>query len=54
MTCTKQQYKKKQRNKIRISGDSAYFKRASDKRWKGPRKVLGQDGQQVLVKYVCS
>ena len=24
---------------------------ANDKRWKGPRKVPGQDGQQVLVKY---
>ena len=35
-----------------ISGDSAYFKRANDKQWKGPGKVLGQDRQQVLVKYV--
>ena len=34
-----------------ISGDSVYFKRAHDKRWKGSGKVLGQDGQQVLVKY---
>ena len=34
-----------------ISGDSVYFKRANDKQWKGPRKVLGQDRQQALVKY---
>ena len=34
-----------------VSSDSVYFKRVNDKQWKGPRKVLGQDGQQVLVKY---
>ena len=33
-----------------VSGDSAYFKRTNDKRWRGPGKVLQQDGQQVLVK----
>ena len=27
------------------------FKRAHEKRWRGPGKVLGQDGQQVLIKY---
>ena len=45
-------------NKIRTSGDAKYItgdivyhKRANDRRWKGTDSVLGQDGQQVLVKH---
>ena len=45
-------------NNIRTSGDtkyvpgkSVYLKRANDKRWKRPGKVLKQDRRQVLVKY---
>ena len=34
-----------------ITGDKVYYKRANDRRWKCPAIVLGQDGQQVLVKY---
>ena len=34
-----------------LLGDSAYIKRANEKRWRGPGKVLGQDGQLVLIKY---
>ena len=34
-----------------VTGDSVYFKKVDEKRWRGPGKVLGQDGQQVLVKY---
>ena len=34
-----------------VTGDKVYFKRADSKRWRGPAVVLGQDGQQVLVKY---
>ena len=34
-----------------LTGDSVYFKRAHGKRWRGPGKVLGQDRQQVLIKY---
>ena len=34
-----------------ITGDSVYFKKINEKRWRGPGKVLGQEGQQVLVKY---
>ena len=34
-----------------LSEDSVYFKRANEKRWRGPGKVLGQDGQLVLIKY---
>ena len=37
-----------------ITGDSVYFKCVGERRWRGPRKVLGQDGQQVLVKYRSS
>ena len=33
------------------TGDTVYFKRADEKKWRGPAKVLGQDGQQVLLKY---
>ena len=34
-----------------ITGDSFYFKRANERRWREPGKVLGQDGHQVQVKY---
>ena len=32
-------------------GESVYYKRADSKKWKGPGKVIGQDGQQVLIKH---
>ena len=32
-----------------VSGDSVYLERANDKLWKGLGKVLGQEGQQVLM-----
>ena len=35
---------------IFLTGDSAYYKRAPDRRSKGSAKVLGKNGQQVLVK----
>ena len=34
-----------------FTGDSVYYKRASSRSWHGPCKVLGQDGQQVLLKH---
>ena len=34
-----------------IAGDSVFYKRKDSKEWKGPGKVIGQDGQQVLVKH---
>ena len=37
-----------------ITGDSVYFKCVSERQWRGPGKVLGQDGQQFLVKYGSS
>ena len=33
-----------------LTGDCVYFKRAHKNQWRGPGKVLGQDGQ-VLIKY---
>lgn len=33
-----------------VTGDSVYYKRMDSREWHGPAKVLGQDGQQVLVK----
>ena len=34
-----------------FTGDSVYYKRADSRKWKGPGKVIGQDGQQVLIKH---
>ena len=36
---------------IFVTGDSVYYKRASDRRWRGQAKDLEKDGQQVLVKH---
>ena len=33
-----------------ITGDTVYYKRVNSKEWHGPAKVLGQDGQQVIIK----
>ena len=33
-----------------VSGDSVYFKRPNEGSWHGPGRVLGQDGQQILIK----
>ena len=37
-----------------VTRDTVYFKRVGERRWRGPGKVLGQNGQQVLVKYGSS
>ena len=38
-------------NDVKYScGDSVYYKRDKARQWKGPEIVIGQDGQQVLVK----
>ena len=34
-----------------FSGDKVYYKRDDSSCWHGPGKVLGQDGQQILVKH---
>ena len=34
-----------------ITGDRVYYKRLANRKWCGPAVVLGQDGQQVLVKH---
>ena len=36
---------------IYTTGDSVYYKRLDSKRWKGPAKVLGKDGHQILIKH---
>ena len=33
------------------SGDSIYFKREDNLKWKGPDKVIGQDGKVVFIRY---
>jgi hypothetical protein len=39
-------------NDVKYScGDSVYYKRDKACQWKGPGTVIGQDGQQVLVKH---
>ena len=35
---------------IFTTGDDVYYKRNDSKRWKGPDKVIGVGGQQILVK----
>ena len=38
-------------NNIRyLPGDEVFFKREGEDRWKGPAKVIGQDGSKILVK----
>ena len=34
-----------------LCGDSVYYKRNNSKQWKGLGKVVGQDGQQILIKH---
>ena len=34
-----------------FTGDKVYYKRRTKNTWQGPAVVLGQDGQQVLVKH---
>ena len=34
-----------------FTGDRVYYKRLTSKSWRGPAVVLGQDGQQVLIKH---
>ena len=36
---------------IFTTGDDFYYKKNDSKRWKGPGKVIGVDGQQILVKH---
>ena len=36
---------------ISVSGESVYYKRACDRRWKGLAVVLRKNGQKVLVKH---
>ena len=38
-------------DKIYTTGDKVYYKRAAEIKWRGPGTVIGQDGQQVLVKH---
>ena len=38
-------------NNVRyISGEDVFYKREDDKRWRGPGRVIGQDGSKVLIK----
>ena len=36
---------------IFVTSDTVYYKRRDSKKWKGPGKVIGVDGQQILIKY---
>ena len=37
-----------------VNGDSVYFRKNKENKWKGPASVIGQDGQLVLVKLQSS
>lgn len=34
-----------------LAGDTVFYKRENSSAWHGPGKVLGQDGQQILIKH---
>ena len=34
-----------------VTGDQVYYKRKDSNEWHGPGTVLGQDGQQILIKH---
>ena len=34
-----------------LTGDSVFYKRNDSHRWRGPGNVLGQDGQQILIRH---
>ena len=38
-------------DQVYTSGDLVYYKRQQEEKWRGPAKVLGQDGQFVLLKH---
>ena len=38
-------------DEVYTSGDLVYYKRQQEDKWRGPAKVLGQDGQFVLLKH---
>ena len=38
-------------NGIFVTGDTVYYKRRDSKKWKGPGKFIGVDGQQILIKH---
>ena len=37
-----------------LPGEEVYYKREGEDRWKGPGRIIGQDGQKVLIKTPCS
>ena len=34
-----------------VIGDKVYYKRPGNKEWKGPGRVIGQDGKIVFVRH---
>ena len=34
-----------------VNGDSVYYKRQDDDKWRGPAIVIGRDGKQILVRH---
>ena len=39
---------------VYLPGDEVFWKRDEENRWRGPGKVIGQDGSKVLIKTPCS
>ena len=33
-----------------LNADEVFYKRQDEKRWRGPGRVIGQDGSKVLIK----
>ena len=39
------------KDQIFISGDAVYYKRDGEQKWRGPGKVIGQDGKVIFVRH---
>ena len=39
------------KDQIYETGDSVYYKRAGEEKWRGPGKVIGQDGKVIFVRH---
>ena len=41
----------RQTGAVYTTGDEVYYKRSDNNKWKGPAKVIGQDGPVVFIRH---
>ena len=41
----------RQTGAVYTTGDEVYYKRSDNNKWKGPSKVIGQDGPVVFIRH---